>query len=219
MIAKNLYNGADFALPPTFGTISAMNTAEEKAAQRESMRAKRGSIAADVRKNYEAALEDRLLNLPALKHAKCIAVYYPTGSEARFVSNREKLFLFDQRPTIAFPLVRSETNMSFFSFDMSDDWSILETPREIVTNLDPARHVPPENIDLMLVPGIAFDRHGNRLGQGGGFYDRFLPYLSADSMTIGIAFDEQVVDEVPHEATDCRVDYIVTPTRVITAEK
>ena len=45
---------------------------------------------------------------------------------------REKLFLFDQRPTIAFPLVRSETNMSFFSFDMNDDWSILETPREIV---------------------------------------------------------------------------------------
>lgn len=196
-----------------------MNTAEEKAAQRESMRAKRGSIAADVRKNYEAALEDRLLNLPALKHAKCIAVYYPTGPEARFVSNREKLFLFDQRPTIAFPLVRSETNMSFFSFDMNDDWGVLETPREIVTNLDPARHVPPENIDLMLVPGIAFDRRGNRLGQGGGFYDRFLPYLSADSMTIGIAFDEQVVDEVPHEATDCRVDYIVTPTRVITAEK
>lgn len=38
-------------------------------------------------------------------------------------------------------------------------------------------------------------------------------------MTIGIAFDEQIVDEVPREATDCRVDYIVTPTRVITAEK
>ena len=103
-----------------------MNTAEEKAAQRESMRAKRGSIAADVRKNYEAALEDRLLNLPALKHAKCIAVYYPTGSEARFVSNREKLFLFDQRPTIAFPLVRSETNMSFFSFDMNDEADAVE---------------------------------------------------------------------------------------------
>lgn len=103
------------------------------------MRAKRGSIAADVRKTYEAALEDRLFNLPALRHAKCIAVYYPTGSEARFVSNREKLFLFDQRPVIAFPLVRSETNMSFFAFDMNDDWSVLETPREIVTELDSSR--------------------------------------------------------------------------------
>lgn len=196
-----------------------MNTAEEKAALRESMRAKRGSIAADVRKTYEAALEDRLFNLPALRHAKCIAVYYPTGSEARFVSNREKLFLFDQHPVIAFPLVRSETNMSFFAFDMNDDWSVLETPREIVTELDPSRHVLPESIDLVLVPGIAFDKHGNRLGQGGGFYDRFLPHLSAESMTIGIAFDEQIVDEVPREATDCRVDYIVTPTRIITAEK
>ncbi|MEI3377196.1 MAG: hypothetical protein V8R08_05110 [Coriobacteriales bacterium] len=95
--------GLDFVLQHTFGTIFAMNTAEEKAAQRESMRAKRGSIAADVRKTYEAALEDRLLNLPALEHAKCIAVYYPTGSEARFVSDIKKLFLFDQRPTIVFP--------------------------------------------------------------------------------------------------------------------
>jgi len=79
--------------------------------------------------------------------------------------------------------------------------------------------VEAKSIDLMLVPGIAFDKHGNRLGQGGGFYDRFLPYLSGDSMTIGIAFDEQIVDEVVHESTDCKVDYIVTPTRVITAEK
>ena len=196
-----------------------MNTAEEKAAQRESMRAKRGSIAADVRKTYEAALEDRLLNLPALKHAKCIAVYYPTGSEARFVSDIKKLFLFDQRPTIVFPVVRSEANMAFVTFDANDDLSVLEEPLRIVTEIDSKRIVAPESIDLMLVPGIAFDKHGNRMGQGKGFYDRMLPYLRDESMTIGIAFDEQVVDEVAHEATDCRVDYIVTPTRVISAEK
>lgn len=196
-----------------------MNTAEEKAAQRESMRAKRGSIAADVRKTYEAALEDRLLNLPALKHAKCVAVYYPTGSEARFVSDIQKMFLFDQRPTIVFPIVRSEANMVFAAFDANDDLSVLEDPLRIVTDIDSKRIVAPEDIDLMLVPGIAFDKHGNRMGQGRGFYDRFLPYLRDDSMTIGIAFDEQVVDEVAHESTDCRVDYIVTPTRVISAEK
>lgn len=183
------------------------------------MRAKRGSIAADVRKTYEAALEDRLLNLPALKHAKCVAVYYPTGSEARFVSDIQKMFLFDQRPTIVFPIVRSEANMVFAAFDANDDLSVLEDPLRIVTDIDSRRIVAPEDIDLMLVPGIAFDKHGNRMGQGRGFYDRFLPYLRDDSMTIGIAFDEQVVDEVAHESTDCRVDYIVTPTRVISAEK
>lgn len=200
-----------------------MNTAEEKAAQRESLRAKRGSIAADVRKTYEAALEDRLFNLPAFKHAKCIAVYHPTGSEARFVSDIEKLFLFDQRPTIAFPILRSEANMAFVTFDANDDRSMLEDPLTLLTELeeriDAKRYVAPEDIDLMLVPGIAFDKHGNRLGQGKGFYDRYLPYVRDDSMTIGIAFDEQVVDEVAHEPTDCRVDYIVTPTRVISAEK
>ena len=79
--------------------------------------------------------------------------------------------------------------------------------------------MPLDEIDFAVIPCVSCDREGHRLGQGGGFYDRFLPYLSAESMTIGIAFDEQIVDEVPREATDCRVDYIVTPTRVITAEK
>lgn len=219
MIAKNPLPNANFALAPTFGTISAMNTAEEKAAQRSDMRAKRGSIAADDRKTLEAALEDRLLNLPALKHAKCIAVYYPVGSEARYVSNIDKLFLFDQVPVIAFPVMRSDTSMVFVSFDANDDRRMLENPMEITADIDPQRIVAPESIDLMLVPGIAFDRHGNRMGQGGGCYDRYIPQLRDDSMTIGIAFDEQVVDEVTRESTDCKVDYIVTPTRVISAEK
>lgn len=218
--SRRLYLSNNFAFLGNLGYyMRIMNTAEAKAAQRAEIRAKRDSIAADVRKTYEAALEDRLLSLPALKHAKCIAVYSPYGSEARFVSDMGRLFLFDQRPTIVFPIIRSESAMHFATFDAHDDMSILAEPMKVITDIEASRFISPDKIDLMLVPGIAFDKHGNRMGQGAGFYDRYLPHLRDESMTIGIAFDEQIVDEVVHESTDCRVDYIVTPTRLITAEK
>ncbi|HZL12624.1 MAG TPA: 5-formyltetrahydrofolate cyclo-ligase, partial [Verrucomicrobiae bacterium] len=69
--------------------------------------------------------------------------------------------------------------------------------------------------DLILVPGIAFDLHGNRLGRGQGFYDRLLAEFRGTK--IGIAFDEQISTEVSAEAHDVRVDFILTPTRCLQA--
>jgi 5-formyltetrahydrofolate cyclo-ligase len=65
-------------------------------------------------------------------------------------------------------------------------------------------------IDLVLVPGVAFDNSGRRLGRGKGYYDRLLE--QAQSRTCGVAFDEQVVTELPHEAHDIQVDSLVTPS-------
>ncbi|HUA67715.1 MAG TPA: 5-formyltetrahydrofolate cyclo-ligase [Candidatus Saccharimonadales bacterium] len=69
------------------------------------------------------------------------------------------------------------------------------------------------NPDLILVPGIAFDLHGHRLGRGKGFYDQLLAAM--DGIKCGVAFDEQVVDEVPVGRLDVRVDYVLTPSRLI----
>jgi 5-formyltetrahydrofolate cyclo-ligase len=70
-------------------------------------------------------------------------------------------------------------------------------------------------IDLVLVPGVAFDAACHRLGMGGGFYDRLLHAIPTSVMTVGLAFDEQVVDAVPHEAHDAVLDAVVTPGRVL----
>jgi len=70
--------------------------------------------------------------------------------------------------------------------------------------------LPPELIDAVLVPGVAFDRRGYRLGYGKGYYDRFLPKLRRGALTIGIAHSHQVVDEIPHSFHDYRLDYLVT---------
>ena len=70
-----------------------------------------------------------------------------------------------------------------------------------------------DRIDAVLVPGLAFDETGNRLGRGLGHFDRLLRQTSGAK--IALAFDFQVLDEVPAETHDARMDFIVTETRVV----
>ncbi|HUA66878.1 MAG TPA: 5-formyltetrahydrofolate cyclo-ligase [Alphaproteobacteria bacterium] len=73
--------------------------------------------------------------------------------------------------------------------------------------------IPPNDLDLILVPGVAFGLDGHRLGRGKGYYDRLLQDFTGRKM--GIAFDEQIVEIVPSESNDVRMDLILTPTRCL----
>ncbi|MCX7923376.1 MAG: 5-formyltetrahydrofolate cyclo-ligase [Clostridia bacterium] len=88
-------------------------------------------------------------------------------------------------------------------------YGILE-PRK-----DKIRPVEPINIDFVIVPGVAFDIAGNRIGYGAGFYDRFLRKVRGDCVKVAVAFDFQVVDTIPVEEHDVPVDMVVTEKRVI----
>lgn len=79
------------------------------------------------------------------------------------------------------------------------------------------RPVAVEDIDLIVVPGRAFDRHCNRLGRGKGYFDRFLRRLSGKRRTVGLAFSEQVLDRIPIDKNDVKVDVVVTDSFVIKA--
>jgi 5-formyltetrahydrofolate cyclo-ligase len=74
-----------------------------------------------------------------------------------------------------------------------------------------------ENIDLVIVPGIAFDEEGSRIGYGGGFYDRFIQLLGHGVPLLSIAFELQVIPKIPSENHDLPVDKIITEKRVIDA--
>ena len=87
----------------------------------------------------------------------------------------------------------------------SADWH--PTDREPVAE---ARLVSPEEIGLILVPGLAFTRDGRRLGRGGGFYDRYLAGLSAPTVKLGVCFHGQLRETLPEEAHDQRVDAVAT---------
>jgi len=96
-----------------------------------------------------------------------------------------------------------------------NDWADLSTgsygilePREELLGLKSTA-----DVELCLVPGVAFDQIGNRIGYGGGYYDRLLD--SINGRTVGLAYSFQVLDEIPSEPHDKRVDIVVTEKGII----
>jgi len=98
---------------------------------------------------------------------------------------------------------------------------LTETNTQLVKSpfsfLQPANgtEIPPDGFDLILVPGLAFDRSGVRLGRGGGYYDRFLARKCEDTVTCAVVYACQVFDVVPNHHWDVSVDIIVTETETI----
>jgi len=87
--------------------------------------------------------------------------------------------------------------------------SVDELQRGFMNIYEPVSHTTAAQVDLIVVPGVAFDRSGYRVGYGKGFYDQLLADTSR-KLTIGIAFDVQIVDCVPHEAHDILMDAVLT---------
>ena len=116
------------------------------------------------------------------------------------------------RPNMAFPRVSGKGSLSLH-------FALLE---ELLPGSfgipEPGADLPlvtVADIDIMLVPGVAFDVCGNRLGYGKGFYDKLLSSSTKLPLLVGISFNETLYDELPAEAHDIKMDYIVTPTRIV----
>jgi 5-formyltetrahydrofolate cyclo-ligase len=95
-------------------------------------------------------------------------------------------------------------------------FGILEPKQNIRNN--PQYHVIPEQLDVVIVPGLAFDRSGNRLGRGRGYYDRFLSQFTSKTLLIGLAFECQIVEQIPVDTWDFPVSVVITENRIICPE-
>jgi len=89
---------------------------------------------------------------------------------------------------------------------VENSWGILE-PEDCIK-------VPNHQIDVVLVPLLISDLKGNRLGYGGGYYDRFLPLLNKETKFVGINFFEPVEEEIPNESYDIALDYLISPNKI-----
>ncbi|HUF97333.1 MAG TPA: 5-formyltetrahydrofolate cyclo-ligase [Ilumatobacter sp.] len=87
-------------------------------------------------------------------------------------------------------------------------WCTANGKSVLLPEDDPLPHAT--TVDVVIVPGLAFTIEGDRLGQGGGWYDRFLSGLRPEAVTIGVAFAPQIVDALPVEPHDIRVDHVIT---------
>ncbi|HEY8036949.1 MAG TPA: 5-formyltetrahydrofolate cyclo-ligase [Methylobacter sp.] len=87
-------------------------------------------------------------------------------------------------------------------------WGILEPPEQRWGEV--GKEIAPEQLDCIMVPGVAFDRNGGRLGNGAGYYDRLLKSVRADAVLIGVCFESQLVEQVAMEKHDVSMDVVIT---------
>jgi len=126
--------------------------------------------------------------------------------------------LRNQGIRFCFPAVRSGA-IGFFS--VPPDGVFISGTLGIMEPGDTARPIQPEEIDVLLVPGMAFDGSGGRLGRGKGLFDHYLAGIPEDKrpILVGTGHDFQLLEHVPVEATDISMDYIITPSRFMRPEQ
>jgi 5-formyltetrahydrofolate cyclo-ligase len=182
---------------------------EDKAKLRARMRAARAAIDPGERVRLAGELERRLLELPEMAEAGTILLFYSFGSEVDTSGVAEHVHRAGKR--LLLPYLEAG-GMEAAEVRPGDPM----TPSQYGPK-EPGRKVAveAEDVDLVVTPGLAFDRRGRRLGYGGGYYDRYLARLRPDAVRVGIGFSTQVVDEVPSGPTDELVHLVVTDEEVI----
>lgn len=172
---------------------------------------RRAALTAQEQAAAGEAVWQRLRALAQYQSAKCVMAYAAVRGELS-VERAMRDILASGR-ALAMPLCEGPGEMTARRVT---DMSQLRPGTFGVPEPDARCEViPPEEIDLILVPGTAFDRRMNRIGQGGGYYDRFLPRTKA--LRVGICHDFALLDEIPAMAHDAKMDAMVTPSGLWTA--
>ena len=180
-----------------------------KAELRQHVIAQLGKMSVEARQSASARLRTLLEGQQVWQQARTILFFAALPTEVDIWPLLDDALAQDK--TVALP-----------RFDLAINTYIGCQVRELATDLaagrfgirEPVEHcspIPLNRLDFVLVPGVAFDLHGRRLGRGRGFYDQMLAAVSGK--TCGVAFDQQIVPSVPVEPHDLRLDCILTPTR------
>ena len=178
-------------------------------------RAARRAVLPEERVAHSYAIAERALALPEIASASSALLYGASPEEAD--PGVLEFALRERGVRVAYPRVAGPRLLTIH-------W--VDSPALLVPGAfglkEPIEHAPSAHLDQMsviVVPGVAFDEQGNRLGFGGGFYDSLLGSSHFPPASIGIAYDEQVFRHIPHEDRDHPVDIVLTPTRTVRIER
>ncbi|MFE9647120.1 5-formyltetrahydrofolate cyclo-ligase [Streptomyces sp. NPDC006365] len=178
----------------------------------------RSRLTADDGRESEAALAVRALELPELAQARTVAAYVSVGSEPGTRALLDALHARGVR--VLLPALMADNDLDWGAYDGQDSLVRVQH-RGKMALLEPAgERLGPDAVlsaDAVLLPGLAVDARGMRLGRGGGSYDRVLARLEragADPALVVLLYDSEVVDRVPEEPHDRPVHAVVTPSGV-----
>jgi 5-formyltetrahydrofolate cyclo-ligase len=157
---------------------------------------------------------ERLVSLPLYQSASAVLFYVDVRSEVRTRWFFPEVLKAGKQLIVPY-CVGAELEL-FWLWDLNElvpgRFGILEPDPKLRHR--PDRRVLPDQLDLLIVPGVAFDRLGGRVGHGFGFYDRLLKSVRPDTPKFGLAFECQIVTEVPMEPHDVALDGVVTESAV-----
>jgi 5-formyltetrahydrofolate cyclo-ligase len=191
------------------GTVSDVSDIQlRKAELRAQVLARRSALPAEQRAQAGRAIRDALLDRPEVQMAGTIAAYYSIGAEP---DTRGLVYALWKRGSyVLLPVLRPDGDLDWASYEGPD--SLIPGPRGLREPGEPTRGVDAvARADAVLVPALAVDGAGRRLGRGGGGYDRALTRVGPLIPLIALVYDEELVEHVPAEAHDIPVRATVSP--------
>ncbi|MDI6826440.1 MAG: 5-formyltetrahydrofolate cyclo-ligase [Candidatus Aenigmarchaeota archaeon] len=174
----------------------------------------RDSLTEEEMRSKSGLIQKRLFNLPEFKKARTIFFYVSTRNEVKTERMIKSALNLGKRVVVPISDVKERklilSELKDFDKELEPGaFNILEPKREFF------RPVLSEEVDFIIVPGIAFDKNGDRIGYGMGFYDKFLSSLKKRVPTVGLAYEFQMVDDIPVDDKDVTVDKVLTEERTI----
>ncbi len=160
------------------------------------------------------AIEDRLFEFANYLEARIALLYTSAPTEVATQSIIKRSFMYDK--IIVLPLFDPQTHQVTL---MKIDDPEKDLVPGLRGNLEPdtkrCKVVPIDCLDIAIIPGLAMDEKGGRIGSGHGHYDRLIPNLPITTRKVGLVFEDQIVPAVPMESHDKHVDIVITEDRVI----
>lgn len=193
---------------------------EQKSAMRREAYDRRA--AQDNKKEVSRRAVERFMALDEYQNAKVVMWYIHCRSETRTKDQLEAEVASGEK-TIVVPYCTEDENgenkLGLWRLENMDEmvvgkWNILEPPRDLWGN--PDKEVQPEDLDLVMVPGVGFDREGGRMGNGQGYYDRLMEKVRPDCHLIALCYECQLFDRILTAPHDIYMDKVVTEDAVYT---
>ena len=193
--------------------VDAAELRSRKAALRRQIKAGRGRMSDTERSAAGRSIRDAVLSLPEAQMAGTIAAYISVGTEP---DTRGLVYALWKRGSyVLLPLLLPDDDLDWASYE--GPASLAAGRRGLLEPAEPGRGVTSvASADLVIVPALAVDRRGARLGRGGGSYDRALARVGPAVPALALVYDDELVDEVPAGRHDQRVSAVVRPSQGIT---
>ena len=160
------------------------------------------------------AVESRLFAFANFLESKIALLYVNANLEVQTDSIIQKSYSYNK--IVVLPAFDPESyKMKLMKVDALGQ-ELIPGPRGVLEpDASKCKVVPMDRIDIAIIPGLAFDEKGGRIGSGTGYYDRLIPRLAITTRKVALTFEEQIISQVPMESHDKHVDIIITDKRII----